>query len=151
MTEREVKKLLNKVLKELFFKILRIQEKIVSKSANGRISRTEMHMLEEIEDAKAPTLTNIAAELGITKATASVSAARLESKNYIEKVKSDKDKRSSILKLTEKGKECCNNHRQFHDEMVQSILKDFKISEYPDVLKSLAGLSDFFNRFEKIK
>jgi DNA-binding MarR family transcriptional regulator len=149
MTEREVKKLLNKVLKELFFKILRIQERIVSKSANGKLSRTEMHMLEEIEDADVPTLTNIAAGLGVTKATASVSAARLEAKKYIEKIKSDKDKRMSILKLTEKGQECCSNHRQFHDEMLQSLLKDFKISEYPDVLKSLAGLSDFFSRIEK--
>lgn len=149
MTEREIKKLLNKVLKELFFKILRIQEKIVSKSANGRLSRTEMHMLEEIESAEVPTLTNIASGLDITKATASVTAARLEAKKYIEKVKSDKDRRMSILKLTEKGRECCENHRQFHDEMVQSLLRDFKISEYPDILKSLNGLADFFSRLEK--
>jgi DNA-binding MarR family transcriptional regulator len=149
MTEREIKSLLNKVLKELFFKILRIQEKIVSKSANGRLSRTEMHMLEEIEETENATLTNIAGKLGITKATASVSAARLESKEYIEKVKSDNDKRISYLTLTEKGRKCCSNHRQFHDRMVQSLLKDFNISEYPDVLKSLSGLSDFFSSVEK--
>ncbi len=149
MTEREVKNLLNKVLKELFFKILRIQERIVSKSANGRLSRTEMHMLEEIEEAEKATLTSIAGRLGITKATASVSAARLESKEYISKVKSDNDKRISYLELTERGRECCSNHRQFHEQMVQSLLKDFKISEYPEVLKSLRGLSEFFSSIEK--
>lgn len=149
MTEREIKSLLNKVLKELFFKILRIQERIVSKSANGRLSRTEMHMLEEIEETQNATLTYVAGQLGITKATASVSAARLESKKYIEKIKSGTDKRISYLNLTEKGKECCVNHRQFHDEMVQSLLKDFKINEYPDVLKSLRGLSDFFSSIDK--
>lgn len=149
MTEREIKSLLNKVLKELFFKILRIQERIVSKSANGRLSRTEMHMLEEIEETENATLTSIAGKLGITKATASVSAARLESKKYIEKVKSDNDKRISYLFLTEKGRDCCLNHRRFHDEMVQSLLEDFKISEYPDVLKSLRGLSEFFSSIDK--
>jgi hypothetical protein len=33
--------------------------------------------------------------------------------------------------------------------MVQSLLRDFKISEYPDILKSLSGLADFFSRLEK--
>ncbi len=149
MTDREIKKLLNNLLKELFFKILRIQERIVSKSANGRLSRTEMHMLEAIEDAETATLTNVAADLGITKATASVAAARLESKKFIVKIKSDLDKRISYLELTEMGKNCCANHRQFHDQMVQSMLKDFKISEYPDVLRSLRGLSEFFSRMEE--
>lgn len=149
MTDKEIRSLLNKVLKELFFKILRIQERIVSKSAKGRLSRTEMHILEEIEETENATLTNIAARLGITKATASVSAARLESKSYLEKIKSGNDKRISYLVLTDKGRECCYNHRQFHDQMVQSLLKDFNISEYPDVLKSLSGLSDFFSSIDK--
>ena len=149
MTEKEIRTLLNKILKELFFKILRIQEKVVSKSSNERISRTEMHMLETIEESQKATLTCIADELGITKATASVSVARLATKGFIEKIKSDRDKRTTILKLTEKGEMCCNNHRQFHEMMVQSILKDFRIKQYPDVLKSLRGLSDFFSSFEE--
>jgi DNA-binding MarR family transcriptional regulator len=149
MTEQETKTLLNKILKEMFFKILRIQERIVSKSAKGKLSRTEMHMLEAIEESENATLTNVANQLGITKATASVSAARLESKEYLEKVKSDIDKRVNYLMLTEKGRECCFNHKQFHDQMVQSLLKDFKISEYPEVLKSLRGLSEFFSSMDK--
>lgn len=149
MTEREIKRLLNKVLKELFFKILRIQERIVSKSANGRFSRTEMHMLEAIEESESATLTNIAARLGVTKATASVSAARLAAKKYIIKIKSDTDKRKSYMELTDQGRLCCSNHREFHEKMVQSMLKDFKISEYPDVLRSLRGLSDFFSSYDE--
>lgn len=149
MTEREIKKLLNKVLKELFFKILRIQERIVSRSANGRLSRTEMHMLEAVEESEKATITNIAKKLSITKATASVSAARLEAKKYIIKVKSDSDKRKSYIELTEQGSICCANHRQFHEKMVQSMLKDFKISEYPDVLRSLRGLYDFFSTYDE--
>jgi DNA-binding MarR family transcriptional regulator len=149
MTEQEIKVLLNKILKELFYKIMRLQEKVVSRSANSTISRTEMHMLEAIEDSKFATLTNVAEELGITKATASVSAARLKKKDYIEKVKSDKDKRLNMLQLTDKGKDCCSKHRQFHDMMVQSMLKDFKISQYPEVLISLRNLNNFFNGFEE--
>lgn len=149
MTEQEIKVLLNRILKELFYKILRLQEKVVSRNTNGAISRTEMHMLEAIEDSPMATLTNVAEELGITKATASVSAARLKKKNYIEKVKSDKDKRLNILQLTEKGQICSGKHRQFHEAMVESLLNDFKVAQYPEILVSLRNLSDFFSGLEK--
>ena len=149
MTEQEIKTLLNKLLKDLFFKILRIQEKAVSKSVNDALSRTEMHMLETIENLQKPTLTTVAEELGVTKATASVSASRLAKKKYIEKTRSLRDKRMSYLKLTDKGKVCCEKHRQFHDMMIQSLLKDFKVQEYPEIIKSLQGLTEFFNSFEE--
>lgn len=145
MTEQETKDLLNKILKEIFYKILRLQEKAVSKDTDGHISRTEMHIIEVIDEMPVATLTNVAEALGITKATASVSTSRLEKKNYIKKVKSSRDKRLYILKLTEEGNVCCKKHRQFHEMMVQSLLKDFKIEEHPEVLTSLQGLSDFFS------
>jgi DNA-binding MarR family transcriptional regulator len=149
MTEQETKVLLNKILKQLFYKILRLQEKVVSKSTNAAVSRTEMHMLETIDDMPDATLTNVAEKLGITKATASVSAARLKRKNFIEKVKSDNDKRKNMLQLTEEGKVCCGKHRQFHEMMVESMLKDFKIDQYPEVLISFNNLYDFFSAFEE--
>lgn len=149
MTEQEIKVLLNKLLKEIFYKILRLQEKEVSKATNSNISRTEMHMIETIEDSPTATLTDIAEELGITKATASVSASRLEEKKYIEKVKTENDKRLNILTLTEKGKVCYSKHKHFHDMMIERLLRDFKISEYPGLLVSLQGLADFFKGFEK--
>ena len=151
MTEQEIRTLLNKMLKDVFRKVLRLQEKEVSRATGSHISRTEMHMLEAIEDSPTATLTGIAEELGITKATASVSASRLEKKKYIEKVKSDKDKRLNILRLTEKGEYCCQKHRQFHETMIERLLKDFKISEYPEVLVSFQRLADFFAEFETNK
>ncbi|MDD5017577.1 MAG: MarR family transcriptional regulator [Eubacteriales bacterium] len=148
MTDQEIRTLLNQVLKDLFFRILRIQEKYVSRSSNDTISRTEMHILEVIQDTSGATLTHIADTLGITKATASVSVTRLVEKNYIAKLRSDKDKRTSLLKLTEQGAFCCNKHKEFHDAMVESVLDRFGIKEYPDVLKSLQALRDFFYSFE---
>ena len=95
------------------------------------------------------TLTDIAdSTRPVSKATISVSLARLEEKNYLEKVKSPKDKRKSILELTDGGVFCCDKHQKFHDIMVKSLLRDFNIAQYPDVLKSLQALLDFFNVLE---
>ncbi len=148
MNEQEIKVLLNKVLKDMFFKVLRLQERYVSSSSNDTLSRTEMHILETIHDMPEATLTDIAEQLGVSKATASVSIARLEEKNYIKKAKSHKDKRKSMLELTNGGVFCYDKHQKFHDIMVKSLLRDFDIAQYPQVLKSLQALLDFFDVLE---
>jgi DNA-binding MarR family transcriptional regulator len=132
----------------MFFKVLRLQERYVSSSSNDTLSRTEMHVLETIQEMPEATLTDIADQLGVSKATASVSIARLVEKNYLKKVKSPKDKRKSILELTEGGVFCCDKHQKFHDIMVKSLLREFNIAQYPEVLKSLQSLLAFFDALE---
>ncbi len=149
MTEEVIRKLLNQILKDLFFKILRIQAKMVSRAAQENISRTEMHTLEAIEESEYVTLTQIADKLCITKATASVTIKRLVKKGFVKKVKEENDKRISTLKLTQKGEDSCGKHRQFHDGLVDGILHDFKIEEHPQVVKSLQALLDYFIKLEK--
>ena len=148
MTEQEIRTLLNQVLRDLFHRILKLQEKSVSQSANDSISRTEMHAMEAVQDSPNATLTQIADMLGVTKATVSVSVTRLVNKGYLLKTKVENDKRKSVLQLTEKGEFCCKKHRQFHDMLVQSVLKEFDIAAYPQVLKSLQALLSFFDRLE---
>lgn len=149
MTEEVIRKLLNQILKDLFFKILKIQAKMVSRSAEESISRTEMHTLEAIEESEYVTLTQIAEKLCVTKATASVTVKRLVKKGFVKKVKEENDKRISTLKLTQKGENSCSKHREFHEGLVDGILHDFNIEDHPHVVKSLQALLDYFIRLEK--
>lgn len=149
MTEEVIRKLLNQILKDLFFKILKIQAKIVSRAAEENISRTEMHTLEAIEGSEYVTLTQIADKLGVTKATSSVTVKRLVKKGFVRKVKEENDKRISTLKLTKKGVDSCSKHHDFHEGLVNGILHDFKIEEYPHVIKSMQALLDYFIKLEK--
>lgn len=149
MNEPEIRILLNQVLKDLFYKVLRLQEKSVAQSSNSAVSRSEMHILEVVQDGRDVTLTYIADMMHVTKATASVSVKRLTEKGYLRKAPSDVDKRKSILMLTDTGEVCCKKHKQFHDLMVESLLHDFKIADYPYILKSLQALLDFFERIER--
>lgn len=145
MSEQEIRNLLNQMLKDVFYRILRLQEKSVSKSANDNLSRTEMHALENIQDNPGATLTQIADMLGVTKATVSVSVSRLEKKGYLVKVRDGQDKRKSELVLTTMGEDCCKKHKQFHDMVIESILREFNISAYPDLIVSMKALVSFFN------
>ena len=85
MSEDKTRLLLNRVLKEMYPQVMRLQEKMVSLSADANLSRQEMHALEIIQELPGPTLTQIAEALEVTKATASVSVNRLVKKGYLEK------------------------------------------------------------------
>jgi DNA-binding MarR family transcriptional regulator len=148
MAEQPTVELLNRVLKDLFYKILRLQERNVSLSSNQSLSRTEMHVLENVQEAPDMTLTDIAEELGVTKATVSVTIARLERKGFLQKVRMEEDRRKKMLRLTEQGLFCYHKHRQFHVNMVNSILHEFRIEEHPHVIKSLGALLNFFDRID---
>lgn len=145
MTDQEIELLLNQALKDMFYSVLRLQEKSVSKLASGNISRTEMHALEIVQENPEATLTLISEILGITKATVSVSVNRLVEKGYLEKVRAENDRRKSILRLTESGETMCKKHKQFHDMLIGSVMRDFHVSEYPEVLRSMQALVNFFN------
>ena len=149
MSDDNLRTLLNDILKDLFFKILRLQEKSVSKLTGDNISRTEMRALEVIEDNNNINLTQLAEKLSISKATASVCISRLAKKDYIQKIKVRRDRRKSMLRLMPKGENCCAKHREFHDRMVGRLLEEFKMSEYPELVKGLGALYAFFEEIEK--
>ncbi len=146
MNDQEIEALLNQTLKDMFYSVLRLQEQSVSKLAKGNVSRTEMHTLEIVQDIPDATLTQIAEMLGITKATASVSINRLVEKGFLVKAQESGDRRKQILRLTEAGDALCKKHTQFHDMLIHSVMNEFQVAEYPEVLKSLQALVNFFNR-----
>ncbi len=149
MADKNLRSLLNDILKDLFFKILRLQEKSVSQMTKDSISRTEMHAIEVIQDNQNVTLTQLAEKLGITKATGSVCVSRLVKKDYLEKIKVKKDKRINVLRLTPKGKRCYDRHKDFHDRMVSRLLDEFKMEEHKELIRGLFALYDFFDSLEK--
>ena len=95
MTEQETRALLNQVLKKMFYRVLRLQEKSVSRAASANLSRTEMHALEVIQDCPGATLTQIAEMLDVTKATVSVSVNRLVQKGFLKKTKMEDDRQKA--------------------------------------------------------
>ena len=145
MTDQEIELLLNQALKDMFYSVLRLQERSVSQLANGNLSRTEMHALEIVQDIPDATLTQIADILGITKATVSVSVNRLVEKGYLIKTRAEDDKRKSILQLTDEGEAMCKKHTQFHDMLIHAVMRDFQVAQYPEVLASMQALVNFFN------
>jgi len=147
MTQQNTKELINQYLKDIFYQVLSIQENHVSIAAKKRLSRTEMHSIEVIKDNASPILTHVAEALKISKATASVCIERLVRKGFVLKKKLISDRRKHSLELTDIGELCYTQHKEFHDKMVDSLLTDFKLDEYPELLRGLKNMSDFFKKY----
>jgi len=140
--------MINQFLKDIFYRVLDIQAKHVSVATEKRLSRTEMHAIEIIKDNDFPILTTVAECLRVSKATASVSIDRLVRKGFVTKKIFAEDKRKYSLALTSNGDLCYDQHKQFHDQMVTAVLNDFKIDEYPELVRGLKNLADFFDSYE---
>jgi len=86
------------------------------------LTLTQMNYLESISHLGNPNITELAAFLKLSKPTVKVAIDKLIERDYVFKVLSDEDRRSSHLHLTVKG-ELIN---KMHDFAHQSIAESFK-------------------------
>lgn len=86
------------------------------------LTLTQMNYLESISQLDNPNITELAAFLKLSKPTVKVAIDKLIERDYVYKVLSDEDRRSSHLHLTVKGKLI----NKMHDFAHQSIVESFK-------------------------
>jgi DNA-binding MarR family transcriptional regulator len=86
------------------------------------LTLTQMSYLETIYQLHNPNMTEVAAEVNLTKPTVKVALDKLIEKDYIYRVKSDEDRRSAHLHLTGKGKHINQMHDDAHRRMAALIV-----------------------------
>jgi len=93
------------------------------------LTLTQMHYLETISKLGNPNLTELAAVLKLSKPTVKVAVDKLMEKDFVLKVKSDEDRRSAHLHLTEKGKLINTMHEYAHKRIAESITRKLNQEE----------------------
>ncbi|EAE5953716.1 MarR family transcriptional regulator, partial [Listeria monocytogenes] len=132
----------NDYLVSVFNDILTIEESELKKSQFNDLSITEMHTIEAIGMYKKKTSSEVAKELSITVGTLTVAINNLVKKGYVERLRSEDDRRVVKLGLTKKGKLLFRVHQHFHREMVKNILKGMEQEEEQALLRALKNLHD---------
>ena len=109
-------------------------------------------VLFALKELGAPTQNELAACLGVGKASAGVSIRRLENGGFIKRTRDKKDTRCIRLSLTQKGEEfarwCSIDYDMFFSTMLEELSPDEKanaLSLVQTMEKSLTGLK---NRLE---
>ena len=141
-------KTVNDYLVSVFNDILTIEESELKKSQFKDLSITEMHTIEAIGMYKKKTTSEVAKELSITVGTLTTAINKLVKKDYVERIRSEDDRRVVKLGLTKNGKLLYRVHQHFHREMVKNILDGMATDEQQALLAALKNLHDFLRDYK---
>ena len=145
----EVYGALNSILVNLFNDILSIEEKALITEEFKDISVTDMHIIEAIGIEAPKTMSTVARALDVTLGTLTIGVNGLVKKGYVERNRSEKDRRIVYASLTRKGKAAFAHHMRFHKDMIDSVVKGISAEEAEVLTKALNKLENYFEKWNQ--
>ena len=139
---------INEYLTAIFNNVLIIEESSLRSSRFSDVSIKEMHTIDVVGEKKDATPTDVARTLMVTLGTVTTSLNNLERKGYIERTRSEVDRRVVHLSLTKRGKLLYRLHQQFHKRMVNQIIDGMSPDERKVMQK---GLQNLYRFLEELK
>lgn len=135
--------LVNDYLTSIFNNVLVIEESSLRGSRFKDISIKEMHTIDVVGKNPNATPSSVAKELMVTLGTVTTSLNNLERKGYIERTRSEVDRRVVHLNLTKNGRLIYRLHRRFRKRMVERIIDGMDSNEMEVMGKGLTNLYHF--------
>lgn len=120
-----------------------IEESSLRGSRFNDVSIKEMHTIDVIGETPNATPSDISRELMVTLGTVTTSLNNLERKGYVERTRSDIDRRVVHLSLTKSGRLLYRLHRCFHHSMLDKIIAGMSRDEIQVMQKGLKNLYQF--------
>ena len=135
---------LNEVLVKLFRDINALEERAIRTEEYRDVTANDMHVMEAIGPDGTKNMSSVARELEVTTGTLTISVNSLVKKGYVNRTRSEEDRRVVLISLSEKGQKAYVHHRKFHEEMIDAVLKDLTEEEQGALEKALSKLTRFF-------
>ena len=132
----------NELTNELFtfFNAFASWESSVIKA--GDLTLAEAHAIEALGQHGSMNMKNLAAKLGVTTGTTTVTVDRLEKKAYAERQPVKEDRRMYLIRLTDKGITSYNEHHAYHDSLTDQILSALNEPEAAQLLAVLKKINE---------
>lgn len=128
---------------ELFHSILDAEEKAIIRGDFQDISINDVHVIEAIGNNEPKSSSAVSKKLGVTMGTLTKSIDGLVRKDYVQRVRSESDKRVVLLSLSAKGLRVFKKHAAFHENMVRAATKQFAPEETVLLEKTLDNLEKY--------
>lgn len=142
-------KAINDILVNLFHEIWELEEKAIITEEFKDLTNNDMHVIEAVGLGEGNNMSAIAKKLNITVGSLTTAMNSLVNKGYVERHRSEKDRRVVFVRLTKKGIEAFRHHEDYHRQMTEAILNKLAEDEIPVLVKTLDGLSEFFRGYSK--
>ncbi len=142
-------KAINHVLVSLVNEIWKLEgEAIITKEFKD-ITNNDMHVIEAVGLGDGCNMSSIAKKLNITVGTLTIAMNNLVNKKYVERRRSEKDRRVVLVKLTDRGVAAYKHHEDYHRQMIEAILKKLDKAELPVLMKMLEAVTEFFKGYNE--
>ena len=138
---------LNEVLVSPFRDVNDIEQKAIITSEFSDITNNDMHVIDAIGIDRPKNMSSIARELSVTVGTLTISVNSLVKKGYVVRNRSSEDRRVVFISLSEKGVKAYYHHKKFHEQMIDSVVKELTEEELEALVKALTKLNTWFRSF----
>ena len=135
---------LNEMLVNLFNHVMDVESQAVITEEFKDITNNDMHIIEAVGIDEPRNMSEIAKRLNVTVGTLTTNMNGLEKKNYIIRERSTEDKRVVLVTLTERGRKAFFHHRDFHKNMIKSVVVGLDEDEKRLLYRCLVKLDKFF-------
>ena len=133
---------LDAVLVSLFNDIVDIETRAIIESD---ITNNDMHVIDAIGIGVKKNMSTVAAQLSVTIGSLTTAVNALVRKGYVNRERGIEDRRLVYIELSEKGKLAFMKHREFHQNMLNSMidaLSDYEVKLLTDALFKIQAWLD---------
>lgn len=138
---------INNILVNLINEIWELEEKAIITEEFRDLTNNDMHVIEAVGLGNGRNMSSIAKKLNITVGSLTTAMNSLVNKKYVERRRSEEDRRVVYVKLTAKGIKAYKHHEDYHKQMTRAILDKLDETEIPVLVKTLDALSEFFTGY----
>lgn len=140
----DINRTLNDVLVKLFRNVNVIEERAIRTEEYKDVTTNDMHVIEAIGMEGAKNMSSVARSLEVTTGTLTIAVNSLVKKGYVNRVRSEEDRRVVLVSLSEKGRRAYLHHRRFHEQMIDSVVAELTEEEQRILEQALTKLIHFF-------
>lgn len=140
----DISSTLNELLVRLFRNINVIEERALRTGEYSDVTANDMHVIEAIGMDEAKNMTSVAHALEVTTGTLTIAVNSLVRKGYVNRVRSEEDRRVVLVSLSEKGRRAYLHHRSFHERMIDAVIEELTGEEQQILGRALTKLNRFF-------
>jgi DNA-binding MarR family transcriptional regulator len=109
---------LSRQLVEFYEKLSSWEHDVVK---NSGLSTAQMHAIEIVGHAVSLRMKELAGKMGVTTGTLTVMVDRLAEQGLLKRIPHEKDRRSWLVELTDKGQLHFRQHHHFHLRLTEEI------------------------------
>ena len=142
-------KMINQTLVSLINEIWELEEKAIITDEFKDLTNNDMHVIEAVGLGEGNNMSSIARKLNITVGSLTTAMNSLVNKRYVERHRSEEDRRVVYISLSDKGKKAFVHHARFHKEMITSIMDEFDDDEKKILIRGLTKLDNWFKNKEE--